>query len=82
MIRDSKIKYSALKLAIEVTLKGIQKNPQRCARNVVELITNAYPDIITPEQQAELYILIIESANSEEVNNIREKILLYINKKQ
>lgn len=80
MIIESKIKYSVFKLALEITLKGIEKNPQRCARNVIELIKNSYPGVLSAEQESELYSLVTKSAKNEDISCIREKILNLINK--
>ena len=80
MIIESKIKYSVFKLALEITLKGIEKNPQRCARNVIELIKNSYPGILNAEQESELYSLVTKSAINEDISCIRENILNLINK--
>ena len=50
MILESKIKQAALLVAVDISFKRIKRSPERCARNLMELGINTFPNKITQNQ--------------------------------
>jgi len=50
MILESKIKLAALLVAVNISFKRIKKCPERCARNLMEIGINTFPNKITKKQ--------------------------------
>ena len=55
MALEHKLKYAALNAAVDITLKGIKRSPERCARNLIELGLSAFPNSINEAQKDVLY---------------------------
>lgn len=55
MLLDSKLKRVALLAAVDFCLNNMHHSPKRCARNLVELGTMAYPDQLTKPERDQLY---------------------------
>lgn len=60
MSLESKLKYAALNAAVDFTLKGAKKSPGRCARNLIELGTTAFPEIAQKTDKDLLYKKLLE----------------------
>ena len=50
MILESKIKQAALLVAVDISFKRIKRSPERCARNLMELGINTFPNKISKNQ--------------------------------
>ena len=61
MTLELKLKLAALNAAVDITLKGMKKSPERCARNLVELGVSAFPNFLNEKEKDILYdkILVI-----------------------
>ena len=44
MLLESKIKQAALLVAVDISFRRIKKSPERCARNLMEIGINTFPD--------------------------------------
>lgn len=55
MLLDGKMKRIALLAAVDIHLRRGRISPKRCARNLIELGTSAYPEKLTQKEQIELY---------------------------
>ena len=60
MSLEYKLKYVALNAAVDITLKGAKKSPERCARNLIELGTTAFPEISEKTDKDILYKKLLE----------------------
>ena len=76
---ESRIKIVALKAAMDLTLKGMYKNPERCARNLIELVCDSYPSKLTQTKRAELFQRILEQIELDNAKKIKEILLEIIN---
>ena len=73
MLPDSKIKRTALMVAVDICLRKGKNSPKRCARNLVELGMTAYPDKLSTKEQTDLYqslIIAITELNTPDVHNL------------
>lgn len=55
MLLDGKIKRAALLTAVDICLRRMNHSPKRCARNLIELGTSAYPEKISKAEKGDLY---------------------------
>ena len=55
MTLELKLKCAALNAAVDITLKGLKKSPERCARNLIELGTSAFPNLLSEKEKDILY---------------------------
>ncbi len=55
MTLELKLKRAALNAAVDIALKGLKKSPERCARNLIELGTTAFPDAVNKADKEILY---------------------------
>lgn len=75
MAFDSKMKLAAFKVAMDVTLKGMSKNPERCARNLIEMLSASFPNALTEEMKGKLYLAILELNKKADYKKIRDMLL-------
>lgn len=61
MLMDGGIKKAVLLTAVDVCLRRMKNSPKRCARNLVELGSSAYPDKISGKEESELYQQLLAS---------------------
>lgn len=66
MTLEGKLRKVAVIAAVDISLKRIGRSPERCARNLIELGTNAYPNALSKKDQVILYstLLCICEANN------------------
>ena len=72
MLLDGKLKRIALLAAVDVCLKRINQSPKRCARNIIDLGTSAFPGKITATQKDELYHKLLASFESGDIPAAKE----------
>lgn len=72
MLLNGKLKRIALLAAVDVCLKRTSKSPKRCARNMIELGTSAFPGKITEAQKSELYDKLLSYFESNDASAARE----------
>lgn len=51
MTLEVRLKQAALKTAVTITLGGLEKAPERCARTLMELGRAAFPERVTAEEE-------------------------------
>lgn len=71
-MNNSKIKQTAVLVALDIHIRRIKKSPERCARNLIELGTNAFPDKINKKEQEDLLKELLSICKKEEIQNARE----------
>jgi len=54
MILESRIKKAAFFAAVDISFKRMKKCPERCARNLMELVISTFPNKITQTEYANL----------------------------
>lgn len=67
MLLDGKVKRVALLAAVDICLRNMHHSPKRCARNLIELGTSAFPDKLTVTERSELYHKLLRSFESEDL---------------
>lgn len=72
MVIESKIKQAAFQIAVDITLKGMNRNPERCARNLVELFENSFPDKKNSEFSNNAYNIILNYTKMSDGKAIRD----------
>lgn len=75
MLVEGKLKRVALIAAVDISLKRINKSPERCARNLLELGLNAYPDKLLKKDQSDFYNKLLALCKSEEIQEVRTLFL-------
>ncbi|MDF2567525.1 MAG: hypothetical protein K0R90_981 [Oscillospiraceae bacterium] len=70
---ESKLKKIALNLAIDALLRSAQRSPQRCARNLVELGSSAYPNALNKEQLQELSVDLLVLCKNHQPQKTKER---------
>lgn len=75
MLVEGKLKRVALIAAVDISLKRIYKSPERCARNLLELGINAYPDRLLKKDQNEFYNKLLILCKNEETQGARDLFL-------
>ncbi len=73
MLLAGKLKRIALLAAVDVCLKRTIRSPKRCARNIIELGTSAFPGKLTDAQKDELYHMLLVSFESGDIPAARER---------
>lgn len=76
MMLEVKLKQTALKVAVDISLRRMKKSPERCARNLVELGTTAYPDKISKKDRQNFYQKLLDICKSEDIEEAR-KLFFY-----
>jgi hypothetical protein len=72
MMLEVKLKQAALKVAVDISLKRMKKSPERCARNLIELGTTAYPDKIPKKDHQNFYQKLLDICKSEDIEEARK----------
>ena len=72
MILESKIKQVALLVAVDISFKRIKKSPERCARNLMELGNNTFPNKLTKDQYADFSQQLILLCENKDAQGARE----------
>ncbi len=73
---EHKLKGALLITSVDVILKGAERSPKRCCRNLLELGRKAYPDKLTKKQQKELKGELIALCKSNNIPKLKELFLL------
>ncbi len=55
MALETKIKQAALMTAVDISLKRMQKSPERCARNLTELGFMTFPNKISKDTRDDFF---------------------------
>ena len=72
MISEGKIKKAALLVALDISLKRMKKSPERCARNLMELGSAAYPDKLSKKEQQELLNELVSVSKGGDMNKVKD----------
>jgi hypothetical protein len=70
-----KLKKAAVLAALDINLKRMHHSPKRCARNIMELGLNAFPDKLTKGEQAMLFQTLLIDCKNRDAAKIREQFL-------
>ena len=73
---EHKLKGVLLITSVDVILKGAEKSPKRCCRNLIELGRKTYPDRLTRKQQKELKSELIALCRSNDIPRLKELFLV------
>lgn len=79
MLLEGKLKRAALLMAVDICLKKVDNSPKRCARNLIELGTSAYPGVISDKEKSALYtqlISLFETGNIQEARTLFTTVFL------
>lgn len=71
MILESRLKQAALNAAVDISLKRMKKNPERCSRNLLELGLTAYPDKISKKDSSDFYLQLLDICKREAVEEAK-----------
>lgn len=71
MLLDGNLKRVALLAAVDICLRRMKNSPKRCARNLIELGTSAYPGKITDTEKSLLYEKLIASFENNDTATAR-----------
>lgn len=71
MLLNGKLKRAALLTAVDICLKNVKHSPKRCARNLIELGTSAYPNKLSTAARNELYQILITSIENGDLSAAR-----------
>ena len=72
MILESRIKLAALLVAVDISFKRIKKCPERCARNLMEIGINTFPNKMTKNQYENFLQRLILLCKSNDAQGARE----------
>lgn len=72
MLLESKIKQAALLSAIDISLKRMKKSPERCARNLMELGINTYPNKLTKNEYNDYLQKLLTFCKNNDIQGARE----------
>jgi hypothetical protein len=72
MTLEAKLRQAAVMAAVDISLKRMEKSPERCARNLVELGLSAYPNKIPKEERSNFYNNILEICKSGDTQQARD----------
>lgn len=75
MLLEMKLKKAAIIAALDIALSRMQKSPERCARNLMELGHTTYPGRLNKEQQCEMSQLLLELCKKGDTAGTRELFL-------
>ena len=70
------IKKAAVIAALDLILSRVQRSPQRCARNLIELGNTSFPDKFLKQEQAEIYQELLFLCKNKDIVKARELFLL------
>lgn len=71
MLLDGNMKRIALLAAVDICLRRMKNSPKRCARNLIELGTSAYPGKITDVERTVLYKKLLASFEDNDIGTAR-----------
>ena len=72
MTLEFKLRKAVLNAAVDITLKGIKKSPERCARNLIELGVSSFPDSISENEKENIYINLLNLCKAMDISSIKE----------
>lgn len=72
MILESKIKKAALLSAIDISMKRMKKSPERCARNLMELAINTYPNKLAQNEYNDYLQKLLIICKNNDIQGARE----------
>lgn len=72
MTLELKLKRAALNAAVDITLKGMKRSPERCARNLIELGISAFPNLLSEKEKNVLYDKILIVCKNVDINAAKE----------
>jgi len=72
MHMEGRLKNAALLVALDISLKRINRSPVRCARNIMELGITAYPDKLCDPDKLYYHQRILEACKQKDANVVRE----------
>ncbi len=75
MLLEMKLKKAAIIAALDITLARMQKSPERCARNLLELGLTTYPGKLNKKQQNEMSQILLELCRKGDAVGAREIFL-------
>jgi hypothetical protein len=75
MLLEMKLKKAAIIAALDITLARMQKSPERCARNLLELGLTTYPGKLDKKRQGEMSQLLLELCKKGDAAGARELFL-------
>lgn len=67
---EYKLKRAALSVAVDITLRGKDRSPERCARNLMELGGTVRPQL-TKEQRAGAYEQLLAACRTQTFTDCR-----------
>lgn len=71
---ESKIKKAAFFAACDLILISVRRNPERCARNLTELVIKTYPEVLNNQKPEYLNSHILKHCEDGDINIIKEEI--------
>lgn len=75
MLLEMKLKKAAIIAALDITLARMQKSPERCARNLLELGLTTYPGKLNKQQQNDMLQLLLELCKKGDIAGAKEIFL-------
>jgi len=72
MILETKIKQAVLLVAVDINFKRIKKSPERCARNLMELGMNTFPNKIDQNQYNNFSQKLVLLCKNSDAQGVRE----------
>lgn len=72
MLLESKIKQAVLLSAIDISLKRMKKSPERCARNLMELGANTYPNRLEKNEYNDCLQKLLIICKNNDIQGARE----------
>lgn len=72
MTLELKLKRAVLNCAVDITLKRIQRSPERCARNLIELGLAAHPKKMGKAEIEAFYGTLLQMCKSGDCQGVRE----------
>lgn len=67
-----KIKKAAVTAALDIRLARMRQSPERCARNLMELGLNSFPDKLSREEQHDIFQKLMFYCKEKDVQKARE----------
>ena len=75
MLLESKIKQAALLVAVDISFRRIKKSPERCARNLMEIGINTFPDKLAKKEYDSFLQELIFLCKDSDAQGARELII-------
>jgi hypothetical protein len=67
-----KIKKAAITAALDIRLARMRRSPERCARNLMELGINSFPDKLSKEEQSDVFQRLMFYCKAKDLQKARE----------